>query len=85
MLVMGKSRALVVTVCLLVVGALLTPQQASADHAIDVVDKYAGRSRTYTAYTNDSGTIFEIKVARRQWIIEESFQAGGPTPDPALA
>lgn len=89
MLVMGKSRALVVTVCLLVVGSLLTPQ-ATANHAIDVVDKYAGRSRTYTAYTNDTGTIFEIKFQtlvpgeKRRIRARVKVQVPSTTSDPMI-
>lgn len=55
---MGRFRALVVTACLLGAWLVATPQAAA--YEVDVQDNTAGRSRTYTAYTNDSGTIFEL-------------------------
>lgn len=56
---MGRIRAFTVVSGLLAAWLAFAPS-ASA-YGIDVHDKTAERSRTYTAYTDDSGTIFAIK------------------------
>ncbi|MFO7193322.1 MULTISPECIES: hypothetical protein [Thermocrispum] len=42
-------------------GLGLLPAPSALAYDIDVHDKFAGRSRTYLAYRNDSGSIFEVR------------------------
>lgn len=56
--VMRRCRALLVATGLLASWLAVAPQAAASD--IQVEDRLANRSRTYTAYTNDTGSIFEV-------------------------
>lgn len=60
---MGRIQALAVIVLLTAWLATATPAHA---YDIAVQDDLANRSRTYTAYTNDTGSIFEIRFQTTQ-------------------
>src|SRR5690606_28376643 len=64
--VKGLLRVLGTATCCLLVLALLPAPPASAGYVVDAFDKYAGRSRTYLAYKDDTGSIFEVRFTASQ-------------------
>ena len=63
---MRKIRALSVVTCSLLVLGSAPAQPAMADYATEAHDKFAGRSRTYLAYKDDTGSIFEVRFTTTQ-------------------
>src|SRR5690606_5835217 len=64
--VKGLLRVLGTATCCLLVLALLPAPPASAGYVVDGFDKYAGRSRTYLADKDDTGSIFEVRFTASQ-------------------
>lgn len=56
-----RTIHLLVTVCIGLLTFTLMTAAPAAGYERDAFDQYANRSRTFAAYQNDQGTVFEIK------------------------